>query len=323
MWVREEEFPRMAEYLVTGGAGFIGSNICEELVARGREVRAVDDLSTGKIENLDHIKDKVDFVECDVSDAAALEKAMDGVSYVLHQAAIPSVPRSMKEPLKTNQANVIGTLTVLECARKLGVKRVVFASSSSVYGDSETLPKREDMPSAPKSPYAVTKAVGEEYCRLYTKVFGVPVVMLRYFNVFGPRQDEASYYAGVICKFTSALLDGRKVTVYGDGEQSRDFTYISNVVNANLSACTAGDAVGEVINIGGGSQTTINELVAILSEITGVKAHVDHLDPQPGDVRHSLASIEKAQKLLGFELRVGLREGFEKTVKWYAAAAKS
>jgi nucleoside-diphosphate-sugar epimerase len=312
----------MAEYLVTGGAGFIGSNICEELVSRGGDVRVVDDLSTGKIENLDHLMDKIEFVECDVSDAASLEKAMNGVSYVLHQAAIPSVPRSMKEPLKTNQANVIGTLTVLECARRLSVKRVVFASSSSVYGDSETLPKHEEMVSAPKSPYAVTKAVGEQYCKLYTSAFEVPVVMLRYFNVFGPRQDEASFYAGVICKFTSALLDGRKVTVYGDGEQSRDFTYITNVVNANLSACTADRAVGQVINIGGGAQTTINELVSVLSEITGVKAEMDHLDPQPGDVRHSLASIDKAKKLLGFEIGVGLREGLEKTVKWYAEAAK-
>lgn len=312
----------MAEYLVTGGAGFIGSNICEELVSRGRSVRVVDDLSTGKIENLDQIRDKIEFVECDVSDVASLEKAMDGVDFVLHQAAIPSVPRSMKEPLKTNQANVIGTLAVLECARKLGVKRVVFASSSSVYGDSETLPKYEEMTSTPKSPYAVTKAVGEQYCRLYTSAFNVPVVMLRYFNVFGPRQDESSFYAGVICKFTAALLNGKKVTVYGDGEQSRDFTYISNVISANLSACTAEDAVGQAINIGGGSQTTINELVSILSEITGVTPEVDHIDPQPGDVRHSLASIDKARKLLGFEIGIGLREGLERTVTWYASSAK-
>lgn len=313
----------MAEYLVTGGAGFIGSNICEELVSRGRGVRVVDDLSTGKIENIEHLKGKVDFVECDITDAAKLEKAMAGVSYVLHQAAIPSVPRSMKEPLKVNQANVIGTLTVLECARNLGVKRVVFASSSSVYGDSVTLPKREEMPSAPKSPYAVTKAIGEQYCKLYNSVFGVPVVMLRYFNVFGPRQDETSFYAGVICKFTSALLDGRNVTVYGDGEQSRDFTYISNVVAANLNACTADGAPGEVINIGGGDQTTINRLVSILSDITGVEAKVEHIGPQAGDVRHSLAAIEKARELLGFEIGVGLREGLENTVKWYASAAKS
>ena len=309
----------MAEYLVTGGAGFIGSNICQELAAQGRSVRVVDNLSTGKLDNLEEVMDRLEFVRADVCDADAMKAAMEGVSYVLHQAAIPSVPRSMKEPLKVNEANVIGTLTVLESARKQGVKRVVFASSSSVYGDSETLPKREEMPSSPKSPYAVTKAVGEQYCRLYHSAFGVPVVVLRYFNVFGPRQDESSYYAGVICKFASALLDGREVTIYGDGGQSRDFTYISNVVNANLKACTSPSAAGALMNIGAGEETTINELVGILSEIIGVKARIDHTDPQPGDVRHSKADITRARDLLGYQIGVGLREGLEKTVEWYSA----
>jgi nucleoside-diphosphate-sugar epimerase len=310
----------MADYLVTGGAGFVGSNICEELVGQGHSVRVVDDLSTGRIDNLKDLMDRIEFVRADVCDVDAVDKAMDGVSYVLHQAAIPSVPRSMKEPLRVNQSNVMGTLTVLESARRHGVKRVVFASSSSVYGDSESLPKHEDMPLSPKSPYAVTKVVGEQYCRLYNSVFEVPVAVLRYFNVFGPKQDESSYYAGVICKFTNALLNEREVVVYGDGEQSRDFTYISNVVSANLSACTSEDAAGAIVNIGGGDRTTINELVAILSEITGVKATVEHTDPQPGDVRHSKADITRARELLGFEIGVGLRDGLERTVAWYSSA---
>ncbi len=308
----------MAEYLVTGGAGFIGSNICDELVAGGHGVRVVDNLSTGRMENLDGLVDDIEFIEADVCEVGAVDAAMKGVGYVLHQAAIPSVPRSMEEPVRVNEANVVGTLTVLECARKHGVKRVVFASSSSVYGDSETLPKHEGMTPAPKSPYAVTKAVGEQYCRLYHEAFGLPVTVLRYFNVFGPRQDEGSYYAGVICKFTSALLDGRKVTVYGDGEQSRDFTYISNVVSANLKACSSEKAAGQIINIGGGDQTTINDLVRMLSEVTGKEAQVEHTDPQPGDVRHSRADISRARECLDFKIDVGLREGLDKTVEWYA-----
>jgi UDP-N-acetylglucosamine 4-epimerase len=309
----------MAEYLVTGGAGFVGSNICEELVARGHSVRVVDDLSTGRIDNLRGLMDRIEFIRADVCDTGVMDKAMEGVSYVLHQAAIPSVPRSMKEPLRVNQSNVMGTLTVLESARRHGVRRVVFASSSSVYGDSESLPKHEDMPPSPKSPYAVTKVVGEQYCRLYNSVFEVPVVVLRYFNVFGPKQDESSYYAGVICKFTNALLSGKNVVIYGDGEQSRDFTYISNVVSANLKACTSVDAAGAVVNIGGGDRTTINELVAILSEITGVKASVEHTDPQPGDVRHSKADVSRARRLLDLEIGVGLRDGLERTVAWYSS----
>ncbi len=305
--------------MVTGGAGFIGSNICEALVARGQSVRVVDDLSTGRIDNLRDLMDQIEFIRADVCDTQAVDAAMEGVNYVLHQAAIPSVPRSMKEPLRVNQSNVMGTLTVLESARRHGVARVVFASSSSVYGDSESLPKHEDMPPSPKSPYAVTKVVGEQYCRLYNSVFEVPVVVLRYFNVFGPRQDESSYYAGVICKFTNALLNGRDVTIYGDGEQSRDFTYISNVVDSNLKACTSKRAAGAVLNIGGGERTTINQLVAMLSEITGVEARVEHTAPQAGDVRHSKADIKRARELLGFEIGVGLRDGLEKTVAWYKA----
>ncbi len=309
----------MAEYLVTGGAGFIGSNICEELVAGGHSVRVVDNLSTGKMENLDGLTDDVEFVRADICDLEEMMAATEGVSYVLHQAAIPSVPRSMKEPLRVNEANVVGTLTLLECARRRGVKKLVFASSSSVYGDSPTLPKHEEMPCAPKSPYAVTKTVGEQYCRMYHSAFGLPVVMLRYFNVFGPRQDETSYYSGVICKFTSALLDGRGLTVYGDGNQSRDFTYIANVVDANFKACRSEKAVGRVINVGGGEQTSINDLVRVLSEITGGEPEVEHTPPQSGDVLHSRADVRRARELLGHEASVGLMEGLKRTVEWYSS----
>jgi len=310
----------MAEYLVTGGAGFIGSSICEELVARGHSVCAYDDLSTGKLENLRDIMDRIEFMSSDVRSAPDLEKAMEGASYVLHQAAIPSVPRSIEEPLYVNDVNVIGTLNVLECARKQGVRRVVFASSSSVYGDSETLPKHEGMPCAPKSPYAVTKAVGEHYCALYGSVYGVPVVSLRYFNIFGPRQDSASQYSGVISKFASGLLGGETLTVYGDGHQSRDFTYISNVVEANLSACVSPEAPGRVINIGSGGRITVNDLVASLAEITGKEPDVEYSAPRPGDVLHSEADISAARELLGYEIRTGFKEGLKKTVEWFMSA---
>jgi nucleoside-diphosphate-sugar epimerase len=312
----------MAEYVVTGGAGFIGSNICEELVARGHSVCAYDDLSTGKLENLRDIMDRIEFMSSDVRSAPDLEKAMEGASYVLHQAAIPSVPRSIEEPLYVNDVNVIGTLNVLECARKLGIRRVVFASSSSVYGDSETLPKHEGMPCAPKSPYAVTKAVGEHYCALYSSVYGVPVVSLRYFNVFGPRQDSASQYSGVISKFAAGLLEGKTLTIYGDGRQSRDFTYISDVVEANLSACVSPKAPGRVINIGAGGRITVNDLVAALAEITGKKPDVEYAEPRPGDVLHSEADISAARELLGYEIRTGFKEGLKKTVEWFSSAGR-
>jgi UDP-glucose 4-epimerase len=258
-----------------------------------------------------------------VCNGEALEKAMEGVSYVLHQAAIPSVPRSIKEPLRVNEANVMGTLTVLECARKQGVRRVVFASSSSVYGDSETLPKHEGMPPSPKSPYAVTKAIGEQYCALYNSVYRVPVVVLRYFNVFGPRQDWTSQYSGVISLFVSALLSGRPLTIYGDGSQSRDFTYISNVVDANLRACESDNAPGNLMNIGAGSQFTVNELVERLAEMTGAKPEIQYAAPRPGDVRHSKADITRAQNLLDYSIQTGFSEGLKKTVDWLTSTENS
>jgi nucleoside-diphosphate-sugar epimerase len=313
----------MAEYLVTGGAGFVGSNICEELVARGHGVRAYDNLSTGNLENLRDFRSKLEFVRADIRSVRDLESAMEGVDYVLHQAAIPSVPRSIEEPLQVNEANVIGTLSVLECAKKRGVRRVVFASSSSVYGDSETLPKHEEMTPSPKSPYAVTKAIGERYCTLYHYAFGVPVVILRYFNVFGPRQDPASQYSGVISLFADGLLGGRPLTVYGDGEQSRDFTYISNVVEANLSACTSSKAPGRIINVGCGSQITLNELIRLLAEATGAKPDLRYTDPRPGDVRHSKADISRARELLGYQIRTDLTGGLKNTVKWLLAERQS
>jgi nucleoside-diphosphate-sugar epimerase len=305
----------MASYLVTGGAGFIGSHLAAELVRRGQRVRVVDSLITGKRRNLDHIKD-VEFLEGDLADATVARRAVDGVEYVLHQAAIPSVPRSVNDPITTNQANVTATVNTLVAARDAGVRRLVFAGSSSVYGDTPTLPKREDMPTRPLSPYALQKLVGEQYCQIFTQLYGFETVTTRYFNVFGPRQDPSSPYSGVISLFSAAILDGRQPIVYGDGEQTRDFTYVANVVDGVLRACEAPKAAGEVMNVATGGRISLNELLRVMNKICGTKAEPIYKEPRAGDVRDSQADISKAKALLGYQPIVAFEEGLRQTLDW-------
>jgi len=304
-------------YLVTGGAGFIGSNIVRRLVADGKKVRVFDDFSTGKQENLDGLQD-VDLVKGSLTDQAAIREALKDVKYILHQGAIPSVPRSVDDPIKSNEVNINGTLNLLVAAREAWVKRVVYAASSSAYGDTETLPKVETMAGDPLSPYGVGKYTGELYARVFAKIYGLETVSLRYFNIFGPRQDPASEYAAVIPKFIQAMLRGEAPTIYGDGEQTRDFTYIDNAVEANLLACKS-DQVGrgEVINIACGERYSLNQLVGELNDILGTSISSVYSDPKPGDVKHSLADIERAKNLLGYQVKVGFREGLEHTVEWF------
>ena len=307
----------MALYLVTGGAGFIGSNIVAELVRRGERVRVLDDFSTGRRENLAPFLERIDLVEGDLRDLPTVRRAVEGVDYILHQAALPSVQRSIDDPLATNAANITGTLNLLLAAHEAGARRAVFAASSSIYGDSPTLPKREDMLPQPKSPYAVSKLTGEHYCRAFTEVHGLETACLRYFNVFGPYQDPASEYAAVIPKFITAMLRGKPPTVYGDGHQSRDFTYVSNVVHANLLAATAPGVAGRVLNIACGQRYTLLDLIAILNEILDTHITPVHTAPRPGDVRHSLADITAAQEALGYQAKVDFHEGLRRTVGWY------
>jgi len=307
----------VACYVVTGGAGFIGSHIVCRLVRDGHPVRVVDNLATGHRENLEEVEGRIEFFEGDVCDARLLQRVSSGAEAVFHQAALASVPRSVEDPLSTNRANVEGTLQTLEAARRCGVRRVVFASSSSVYGDAPALPKREDMPPEPKSPYAVSKLAGELYCQAYAKLFGIQAVSLRYFNVFGPRQDPNSQYAAVVPLFIKSLLEGSRPTVYGDGQQSRDFTYVDNVVEANLLAARVGGASSMVMNIGCGSRCTLNELLRLLSEIVGVAAEPIYAPSRPGDVLHSEADISRAREVLGYEPRTELKEGLRRTVEWY------
>jgi UDP-glucose 4-epimerase len=306
-------------FLVTGGAGFIGSHLVERLVRDGKGVRIIDDLTTGKRENIEPFLPEVEFVHGDVRDLELLRRAMDGVDYVLHQAAIPSVPRSIDDPATTNSVNVEGTLNVLIAARDAGVKRVVYASSSSVYGDSPTLPKRETMRPEPLSPYAVGKLAGELYCQVFHRVYGLETVALRYFNVFGPRQDPESQYAGVVPKFINLLLAGDPPTIFGDGEQSRDFTYVQDVVDANLLAVEAEGVSGEVFNIACGERLTINRLVEILSDLVGAKRRPTYASPRPGDVKHSVADVAKAKALLGYTPAVTVQEGLKRTLDWILA----
>jgi nucleoside-diphosphate-sugar epimerase len=310
----------MSRYLVTGGAGFIGSNIAEELVRLGEEVVVFDNLSTGHEGNLEHFRKGIEFIKGDIRNASEVRKALDGVDHVLHQAALASVPRSIDDPVLVNEVNVGGTLTVLEESRHAGVKSLVYAASSSAYGDSEVLPKKEDMLPAPLSPYAISKLVGEHYCTVYSKVYGLPTVSIRYFNVFGPRQDPASQYAAVIPIFITSLLDGKAPTIFGDGEQSRDFTYVSNIVKANLVAAKCEEADGQVVNVACGGRFTLNELYSRLCELTGTSVDAVYDDPRPGDVKHSHADISLAEKLLGYSVETGLDEGLEKTVEWYRKA---
>lgn len=304
--------------LVTGGAGFIGSHIAAALSASGTHVRILDDLSTGHRENIDEIDGDVDFIEGSVADEDLLNKVLEGVELIFHEAAIPSVPRSVEEPRQTHIASVDGTFSLLCAARAQGVRRVVYAASSSAYGDQPTLPKSEQMLPDPLSPYAVAKLVGEYYCQVFTRVYGLETVSLRYFNVFGPRQDPGSQYSGVVSRFISTLLSNERPVIYGDGEQSRDFTYIDNVVFANLNAASAEDAAGKVINVANGERITLNQLLAELKELTGKQdVTAEYLEPRVGDVRHSLADITMARQLLGYESKVELREGLQRTIDWW------
>ncbi len=310
----------MVSYLVTGGAGFIGSHLTEELVRRGHRVRVADNLSTGHRRNLAHIAG-VDFVEGDLADMAFATRAAEGVDYVLHQAAIPSVPRSVKDPIASNRANIDATLNVLVAARDAGVKRLVFAGSSSEYGDTPTLPKREDMPPSPLSPYALQKLVAEQYGQMFTRLYGFETVVIRYFNVFGPRQDPGSPYSGVISLFSTALIESRQPVIYGDGEQTRDFTYVANVVDGVLRACTAPNAAGEAINVACGTRISLNELLRVMNHVVGTSLSAIYKDERAGDVKDSQADITKARTLLGYAPSVSLEEGLRHTLAWCRAEA--
>jgi len=304
--------------LVTGGAGFIGSHIASALSGNGARVRVLDDLSTGHRENLDEIGGDIDFIPGSVADENLLARALEGVELIFHEAAIPSVPRSVEAPRQSHIASVDGTFSLLLAARDKGVRRVVYAASSSAYGDQPTLPKAEEMRPDPLSPYAVAKLVGEYYCQVFTRVYDLETVSLRYFNVFGPRQDPGSQYSGVVSRFISSLLWDERPVIYGDGEQSRDFTYIDNVVAANLNAATSTGASGKVINVANGERVTLNQLLAELKQLTGKQGiTAEYLEPRVGDVRHSLADITMARELLGYESKVDLREGLQRTIDWW------
>jgi len=304
--------------LVTGGAGFIGSHIVRALIAAGARVRVIDDLSTGYLENLDEIRGDVDLIEASITDAAALKRALQDVELVFHEAAIPSVPRSVKQPRETHDASVNGTFELLLAARDAGVRRVVYAASSSAYGDQLESPKRESMRPEPLTPYAAAKLVGEYYCQVFTRSYGLETVSLRYFNVFGPRQDPGSQYSGVISRFMFALETGESPTIYGDGEQSRDFTYVANAVEANLLAAQAPAASGKVFNVANGKSISINEVLDVLKRLTGkneIKA--EYAPARVCDVKDSLADLEAATEVLGYQPRVSLEEGLQLTLEWW------
>jgi UDP-N-acetylglucosamine/UDP-N-acetyl-alpha-D-glucosaminouronate 4-epimerase len=303
------------KYLVTGGAGFIGSHLVRRLLAEGMTVRVVDNLSTGHVARLSELLGAIEFIEGDLADDEVSQKAVKGIEYVLHQAALPSVQRSVQDPVGTNRANVTATLRLLESSRQAGVRRFVYAASSSAYGDTAVLPKKEEMTATPLSPYAVQKLVGEQYCKLYYDLYGLETVSLRYFNVFGPHQDPCSDYSAVIPKFTTRLLAGETITVYGDGEQSRDFTYIDNVVEANILALDAPNAAGNMCNIGCGERISLKQLVALLEKQLAISAQVTHAPPKAGDVRHSLADISRAKQILGYEPRIMVEEGLCRTIE--------
>ncbi len=308
----------MAVYFITGAAGFIGSNLARTLLAKGETVRGVDNFSPGKRDNLRGLE-RMEFHEGDINDAALMARICKGVDYILHEAALPSVPRSVEDPVSTNQACVNGTLSLLVAARDAKVKRVVYAGSSSAYGDTPTLPKHEGMLPGPISPYAVAKLTGELYMQSFWRVYGLETVTIRYFNVFGPHQDPTSFYSGVLAKFITKMLRGEQPTIFGDGEQSRDFTYIENVVNANLLACTAPaeNVAGKVFNAATGERITLNETFKVLCDLTGYKGHPEYAPERAGDIKHSLADISLAQKAFDYKVSVDFREGLRRTIEWY------
>ena len=306
-------------YLVTGGAGFIGSNTVDELVRRGHSVVVLDDFSSGKEENLTEVRNKITFIKGSITDIEVVRKAMHEAEYVLHLAAKTSVPRSVKDPIETNKINIDGTLNVLVAAKELKVKRVVFAASSSAYGETPTLPKVETMQPEPISPYGVTKYVGELYGQAFGRCYGLENVALRYFNIFGPRQDPSSPYSGVLAKFCSAFLEDTQPVVFGDGEQTRDFTYVENAVQANLLACEAPSVSGKVFNVGVGGRVSLNEVVRVLGKISGKTLETKYEPPRDGDIRDSQADITQARELLGYEPQVSFEEGLSRTYEWYRA----
>ena len=310
----------MATYLVTGGAGFIGSHVVEELVSRGERVRVVDSLVTGRRDNLADMAG-VDLLVGDLAEPTVADRAVTGVDYVAHLAAIPSVPRSVAEPIRTHHANVTGTLRLLDAAQRHAVKRVVLASSSSIYGNAAALPKQEDMPPDPLSPYALQKLIGEQYGQLFYRLHGLETVSVRYFNVFGPRQDPSSPYSGVISQFARCLTEHRPPTIYGDGEQTRDFTFVRNVVDGTLRACTAPRAAGQVINVACGGRISLNALYQTMREQNGGGLDPRFTDARVGDVRDSQADITRARELLDFEPLVSLEEGLNRTLAWYQTSS--
>lgn len=309
----------MAKYLITGIAGFIGSAIARALLHEGATVRGIDNLSTGKIENVDPIRKQIEFLEADIVNLDDVRNACKDVDYVFHEAAIPSVPKSVKDPIGGNLVNVNGTMNLLVAARDAGVRRVLFAASSAAYGNTATLPKREDMPLSPISPYAVAKVAGEMYMQSFHRVYGLETVCLRYFNVFGPRQDPTSQYSGVLALFIRKMLQGEMPTIYGDGETSRDFTYIDNAVQANLKACLAPakEVAGRVFNVATGRRFTLNQAYQELKTITGYGGDVIYGPEREGDIKHSLADISHARKAFGYDPNVDFTEGLQRTVQWY------
>jgi UDP-glucose 4-epimerase len=307
----------MAVYVVTGGGGFIGSHIVEELLRRHETVKIIDNFSTGKRENVEAFKNEVEIIEADLASSSNLAQLLRKSDYVIHQAAIPSVPKSILDPLKSHEANVNGTLNLLIACRDARVKRMVYASSSSLYGDSPTLPKHEEMMPNPLSPYGAQKLFGELYCQVFTKSYGLETVSLRYFNVFGPRQDATSQYSGVLALFIPAVLENRRPVIFGDGLQSRDFTYVSNVVDANLLACTVPGVAGQAFNVACGERITVNSVLQLINKIAGRDVLPEYAEPRAGDIRHSQADIVRATEQLGYQPKVSFEEGLRHTIEWY------
>lgn len=307
----------MDKFLVTGGAGFIGSNICKKLISQGRFVRVIDNLLTGKKNNLNGIIDKIDFIQADMGDQKIANTVTKDIDVVLHQGALPSVPLSIDNPAATHKHCTDATFTMLLAARDAGVKRFVFASSSSAYGDTPTLPKVETINPDPLSPYAAAKLTGEYYCSVFHKAFGLETISLRYFNVFGPNQDPASQYAAAIPAFVTAILKQQPPTIFGDGQQSRDFTYVDNIVDANLLAARVEHTAGQVVNVACGQAVTVNEIIDMINDLTGENIKPLYSDPRPGDVKHSLADITLAKKLIGYEPKVPFKKGMQLAIDWY------